>query len=48
MYAFSALFVTSLFDGYLLAPEYWMILGVSIFMEWKMNENQKKGAQVVN
>ena len=48
MYAFSALFVTSLFAGYLLAPEYWMILGVSIFMEWKMNENQKKGAQVVN
>ena len=54
MYAFSALFVTSLFDGYLLAPEYWMILGVSIFMEWKMNENNisqyqdKEGQDILN
>jgi hypothetical protein len=48
MYAFSALFVTSLFDGYLLAPEYWMILGIGIFMEWKMNENLKKSVQLAN
>ena len=35
MYATVAMFVTSLFAGYFLAPEYWILIGCSIFIDWK-------------
>jgi hypothetical protein len=36
MYAMIAMFTTSLFAGYFLAPEYWILIGCSIFADWKM------------
>jgi hypothetical protein len=42
MYVFSTITFTSLFDGYLLTPEYWMIIGISIFLERNISKYQKE------
>lgn len=41
MYAFSAVFFTSILSGQLIAPEYWVIIGAGLYTEWKMNKLKK-------
>lgn len=38
MYAFSAVFFTSILSGQLIAPEYWVIIGAALFTEWEMGK----------
>jgi hypothetical protein len=41
MYATVAVFFTSLFTGYFLQPEYWILIGCSIFVDCKTTKNSE-------